>query len=54
MKYIFAFCSIFGIFGCTVSVNVIRTEGTATDLIDEVQSPTNKTDANVQIPIKPL
>ena len=37
--------------GCTISINVIHTKGNASDLIDEVQSPTNTTTPTVSLPI---
>lgn len=37
--------------GCTISINMVHTEGQATDLIDEVQSPTNDLKADVSVPI---
>ncbi len=36
--------------GCTVSVNVIRTQGQATDLVDENQSPSTTVNPNISIP----
>jgi len=37
--------------GCTISVNMVHTEGTATDLIDEVQSPTNDVKPELSVPV---
>lgn len=35
---------------CTYSLNVVHTQGSATDLIDEQQSPTNDINPSVTIP----
>lgn len=37
--------------GCTVSVTTLHTQGEASDVIDETQSPNVKVDPNLQIPI---
>jgi len=37
--------------GCTISINMVHTEGQATDLIDEVQSPTNDVKPELSIPV---
>lgn len=39
---------------CTLSVNMVHTAGTASDVIDEIQSPTNDIKANASIPISGL
>lgn len=39
---------------CTISFQNISTHGTATDLVDETQSPTNDIKPNLVIPIKGL
>lgn len=39
--------------GCTISFQNISTHGTATDLVDETQSPTNDVKPNLVIPLKP-
>lgn len=36
--------------GCTYSIKLIHTEGTATDVVDETSTPS----AELNIPIKPL
>jgi len=38
------------IISCTLSFQNISTHGTATDLVDENQSPTNDIKPNIQIP----
>jgi hypothetical protein len=37
--------------GCTISINVVNSKGTANDVIDETQSPTNTTTPTVSVPI---
>ena len=47
-------CSlIFMLSGCTYSINMAHTQGTATDLIDETQSNEPNVSPNVSIPIRP-
>jgi hypothetical protein len=36
---------------CTISMNMVSTEGTASDVIDETQSPTNDVKADVSVPV---
>ncbi len=36
---------------CTISMNMVSTEGTASDVIDETQAPTNDVKADVSVPI---
>lgn len=36
---------------CTISMNMVSTEGTATDIIDETQAPTNDVKADVSVPV---
>jgi hypothetical protein len=40
--------------GCTISMNMVNTKGTASDVIDETQAPTNDIKADVSVPVKPL
>lgn len=37
--------------GCTLSVNMVHTEGTADNVIDETQSPTNDVKPELSVPI---
>lgn len=37
--------------GCTISMNMVSTKGTASDVIDETQAPTNDVKADVSVPI---
>jgi hypothetical protein len=37
--------------GCTISMNMVSTEGTASDVIDETQAPTNDVKADVSVPV---
>lgn len=37
---------------CTISINMVSTKGTASDVIDETQSPTNDLKADVSVPVK--
>lgn len=39
---------------CTLSFQNISTHGTAEDLVDENQSPTNTTTPTISLPVKPL
>lgn len=39
---------------CTYSINLIHTEGTATDMIDEVSTPTANISPNLNIPVKAI
>ena len=61
-KFYFRFCRIFfacflGLIviiffsSCTISMNMVSTEGVASDVIDEVQSPTNDVKADVSVPV---
>ena len=36
---------------CTISMNMVSTKGTASDVIDEVQSPQNDLKADISAPI---
>lgn len=36
---------------CTVSMNMVQTKGSASDVIDENQSPTNDIRPDISIPI---
>lgn len=52
------FCVVGGIclcclHSCTYSLNVVHTEGTTSDLIDEQQSPTNDVSPTITIPALP-
>lgn len=38
---------------CTISMQNVSTHGTATDLIDQDQSPTNDVKPNIDLPITP-
>lgn len=40
-------------YGCTLSFQNISTHGTATDLVDEHQTASPKTDANIPISLTP-
>lgn len=40
--------------GCTYSVNLIHSQGTSTDLIDETQTTDPKIDPNLNIPSGPI
>ncbi len=42
------------LFGCTQNITVVHTEGTAEDVVDTEQSPTNDIKADLEVPIKPL
>jgi hypothetical protein len=44
------FLCIFGFSSCTFSINTLHTQGTATDLIDEVQKANAEVDAEANIP----
>ena len=36
---------------CTYSINMVHTEGTASDVVDETQSPKADVDATASVPI---
>lgn len=36
---------------CTISMNMVSTEGTASDVIDETQSPQNDLKADISVPL---
>ena len=36
--------------GCTYNISMAHTEGTASDVIDDTQAPTNTVSPNLQIP----
>jgi uncharacterized protein YceK len=50
MKKIMLFLAIFALSGCTYSITMVHTEGTATDVVDETSSPTSSVTPNVNIP----
>jgi len=49
-----AIFSVFLIFSCTYNISMVHTEGTASDVIDTEQEARPETDANLNIPVKPL
>ncbi len=53
MKYIvISFLSL--LCSCTYSINMIHTEGSASDVLDEQQTPSTTVSPNVNIPVNPL
>lgn len=42
---------LLSLLGCTISFQNISTHGTATDLVDETQTPTNDIRPNIVIPL---
>lgn len=42
-------CAAIILTGCTYSVNLLNTEGSATDMIDEQQTPTSEMDITVPL-----
>jgi hypothetical protein len=47
---IFPVCIGLGLLtGCSYSINMVHTEGTATDVVDATQTPTADVDASVPI-----
>ena len=42
---------LFLLTGCTYSVNLVHTEGSASDVVDETQSPTADVTATASVPI---
>lgn len=50
IEIMFACCMLSS---CTVSMNMIQTKGTASDVIDENQSPTNDIRPDISIPVVP-
>lgn len=56
MMHMFVLISLIGLMlvSCTLSFQNISTHGTATDLVDETQSPTNDVKPNLVIPLQGL
>lgn len=48
------FCLISAITSCTYSINMIHSEGTATDMIDENQAPSTDLSPTISIPATTL
>ncbi len=42
--------SMFALAGCTYNISMAHTEGTASDVIDDTQSPQNTVSPNIEIP----
>ncbi len=40
--------------GCTISIIQTDTHGTATDVVDSTPSTTAETEADIQVPVKPI
>lgn len=53
MKYILISLSAF-LCSCTYSITMVHTEGQATDVVDEQQTPSTKVSPTLTIPVKPL
>lgn len=51
MRYIELFIVFALTSGCTISMNMVSTKGTASDVIDETQSPTNDVKPDISVPI---
>jgi hypothetical protein len=49
----FIFLTLF-LQGCTVSLSLVNTHGTASDVVDSTPTTETKTDANVSIPVKAI
>lgn len=55
MKYIIMYAIMLqSLTGCTYSVNLIHSSGTATDMIDEDQRADPTVNTNISLPIKAL
>ncbi len=39
---------------CTLSMNMVRTQGTASDVVDENQSPTPTVTTNLSVPVSAI
>ena len=53
MKY--ALISILALLSsCTYSITMVHTEGTASDVVDEQQTPSTTVSPNLTVPVKPL
>ena len=50
MKKLMLFLAIFALSGCTYSITMVHTEGTASDVVDEAATPTSTISPNVNIP----
>lgn len=54
-KNLLIYIAIFSLLtGCTYSISMVHTEGSASDVIDETQSAHPSTDANLTIPLSPF
>jgi hypothetical protein len=40
---------VFALCGCTYSINMVHTEGTADDVVDETQTPTSNLKATIPV-----
>lgn len=49
----FGICILISLMGCTYSVILNHTEGTASDLVDENQTPTTDVRPNITMPMIP-
>ena len=45
---------VFTLSGCTYSINMVHTQGEATDVVDETQTPSAKVDPNINVPLSGL
>ena len=50
MKKTMLFLAMLALSGCTYSITMVHTEGTASDVVDETSSPTSTISPNVKIP----
>ena len=51
---LFLICLILFLSGCTYSVNLIHSSGSASDMIDETQSPKADVSVPITVPSAPL
>jgi hypothetical protein len=53
MKYFYPIIVLF-FSSCTISLSLVNTHGTASDVVDSTPTTETKTDAQVEVPLKAL
>lgn len=54
MKYSILIVICLGLIGCTMSVNMVHTEGEATDVVDETQSNEPDVSPEISLPVSAI
>jgi hypothetical protein len=52
MKKIMLLLAMLALSGCTYSITMVHTEGTASDVVDDTDTPTSTISPNINIPLK--